>query len=178
MQTEEDELQKAIDEITNKSGGAVESIADSLPPVPPTPDMPGMPEGMPDPVDSGAPGVFQSGRSMATSDPMNSNQSQPEAQPQSQPEVESGSQPESMSPAQEPAGDLSQVKEQALRDLFPLMDKINIMPEQKYRIYEDMFELMGDSSALKSALEAAKQISDDAKRGEALLSIVEMIDNK
>ena len=73
--------------------------------------------------------------------------------------------------------DIAQVKEAALRELFPLMDKINVNPVQKFRIYKDIVELTHDKSVIEPAYSAARKISDERARAEALLFLVELIDN-
>ena len=74
--------------------------------------------------------------------------------------------------------DIEKVKEAALRDLMPLLDKMKINPEEKFRIYRDGIEKLGDNSMFGFAYNAAKEIADENARGEALLYIVEKIDNK
>lgn len=73
--------------------------------------------------------------------------------------------------------DILQVKEAALRELFPLMDKINISPVQKFRIYKDIVELTHDKSVIEPAYAVARKIPDEKSRAEALLFLVELIDN-
>lgn len=70
--------------------------------------------------------------------------------------------------------DLEEVKRNALRELYPLLKNMNINPEQAYDICKQVAE-MGEKGAIAEALEAAKKISDDQTRANALLEIVEMI---
>ena len=72
--------------------------------------------------------------------------------------------------------DMHKIKEAALRDLTPLLDHISMEPAQKFSIYRSMFEDLKDSSVLESAYKAASEIPDDTKRAEALLYLVESID--
>ena len=72
--------------------------------------------------------------------------------------------------------DINQVKEQALRELVPLLANMQINPEQKFKIYRDMIETLHDNSVAMPALEAAKQIQDENTRAEALLYLVTLID--
>ena len=72
--------------------------------------------------------------------------------------------------------EMNQVKEQALRELVPLLANMNINPEQKFKIYRDMIESLHDNSVAMPALEAAKQIQDENIRAEALLYLVTLID--
>ena len=71
---------------------------------------------------------------------------------------------------------IEQVKEAALRDLAPLLGNMHINPSQKFRIYRDIYETMNDYTVLEPAYTAAKEISDENERGEALLYLVESID--
>lgn len=71
---------------------------------------------------------------------------------------------------------ISHVKEEALRELSPLLDKTQLEPEPKFKIYRDMIETLHENSLLMPALEAAKQIQDESARAEALLSLVNLID--
>lgn len=71
--------------------------------------------------------------------------------------------------------DIKQVKDSALRDLLPLLDKMPIDPSRKFSICKDAFEALRDYAILEYAYKAAKKISDDNERGEALLYIVNVI---
>lgn len=75
--------------------------------------------------------------------------------------------------AVETSGDLGSVKQAMLRDLFPLMDKVELAPEQKYDVYKEMIETTGDRNMIPAAYEAVKGISDDAAKAEALLYLVD-----
>ena len=86
--------------------------------------------------------------------------------------------PEAPAPAPVQPQGLStrQIKEAALRDLVPLLDHLNMAPSQKFRIYRDIFESLKDYTVLEPAYRAASEITDDAERAEALLYLVESID--
>ncbi|MBR3176321.1 hypothetical protein IKF26_02905 [Candidatus Saccharibacteria bacterium] len=71
---------------------------------------------------------------------------------------------------------MHQVKEAALRDLIPILDKITLDSTQKFNIYRDIFENLRDYTVLEAAYNAAREIPDDTKRAEALLYLVESID--
>lgn len=80
-------------------------------------------------------------------------------------------------PNQDASGlNMQQVKEAALRDLAPLLDKLTLDPLQKFNIYRDMFENLRDYTILESAYKSAKEIPDETKRAESLLYLVESID--
>ena len=72
---------------------------------------------------------------------------------------------------------LEEIKKQMLQDLYPLMDKIKMQPEQKFKVYRQMIETTGSKDMISSAYEAAKGISDEVGRAEALLFLVEKADN-
>jgi len=76
-----------------------------------------------------------------------------------------------------PAGlNTHQVKEAALRDLIPLLDHINMTPSQKFNICRNIFEDLRDYTVLEQAYRAASEIPDETERAEALLYLVESID--
>lgn len=68
------------------------------------------------------------------------------------------------------------IKEAALRDLVPLIDRLDMNASQRFNLYRDIFEDLKDYTVLGSAYEAAKSIEDETKRAEALLYLVEAID--
>ncbi len=69
-----------------------------------------------------------------------------------------------------------QIKEAALRDLLPLLDRLNMTPSQKFNIYRNVFEDLKDYTILEPAYRVAKEISDETERANALLYLVESID--
>lgn len=71
--------------------------------------------------------------------------------------------------------DMHSIKEAALRDLAPLMDKIDMDPAKRFNLYKDIREKFNDDSVLASAYESAKNIADEKTRGEALLYLFESI---
>lgn len=74
------------------------------------------------------------------------------------------------------AENVKKVKEEALRDLIPLVEKLDMSAEEKFGIYQDILETLGEQSAVQPAYETAKAIADEKARGEALVYIVEKID--
>ena len=70
----------------------------------------------------------------------------------------------------------TEVKKAALRDLVPLLDKININKAQKFSIYKDIFEELKDYTVLEPAYRAARELDDETERANALLYLVEAID--
>lgn len=86
--------------------------------------------------------------------------------------------PEPTSPAPAPAGDsdLEGVKSEALQELRPLVDKLNLEPSEKFDTYLLLIRSTDDKSLIAPAHEAAKLIPDETKRAEALLDIIKEID--
>lgn len=82
----------------------------------------------------------------------------------------------SEAPAEAPSLNMHEVKEAALRDLAPLIGKMDLPASQKFNLYRDMFENLRDYTAIEPAYQAAKNIADEHERGEALLYLVESID--
>ena len=70
---------------------------------------------------------------------------------------------------------IDQVKEAALRELAPILDKLDVPAEQKFDIYKDVIGNYHDSSVIEPAYRAASEIKDDRERGEALLYIIDSI---
>ena len=86
-------------------------------------------------------------------------------------------------PAPEPAPEpipeslnTSEVKKAALRDLVPLLDRISMDESEKFKIYRDIFDDLKDYTILEPAYRAAREISDETERAEALLYLVKSID--
>lgn len=71
---------------------------------------------------------------------------------------------------------MHQVKEAALRDLMPLIDHLNMSPTQKFALFRNIFENLRDYTVLNSAYKAASAIPNDTERAEALLYLIESID--
>ena len=72
--------------------------------------------------------------------------------------------------------DTHQVKQAALRDLIPLIDHLNMNASQKFNFYRNIFDDLHDYTVLEPAYRAAKEISDETERAEALFYLVESID--
>jgi len=72
---------------------------------------------------------------------------------------------------------LEDVKKQMLQDLYPLMDKIKINPDQKFKVYKQMIESTGDKEMITAAYDTAKSLTNETERAEALLYLIEKADN-
>ena len=91
-------------------------------------------------------------------------QPQPEFQPAMQPEFTNSS------------DDLESIKNNAIQDLRPLVDKLNIPEDEKFDTYLLLIRSTDDKALIAPAYQAAKMIADDSKKAQALLDIVKEID--
>lgn len=73
-------------------------------------------------------------------------------------------------------GDLESIKKDALTELRPLVDKLNVSPEEKFDTYLLLLRSTDDQSLLGPAHEAARNIADEARRAQALLDVIKEID--
>lgn len=78
-------------------------------------------------------------------------------------------------PASPNADELLDIKQQALQQLSPLVDHLDQTPEEKFRTTMMMIQASDNQSLVKTAYEAAKEISDEKARAQALLDIVNEI---
>ena len=74
------------------------------------------------------------------------------------------------------ANNLDGIRKEALTELRPLVDKLNLAPEEKFDIYLLLLRSTDDTALIAPAHEAAKNIADESKRAEALLDIIKEID--
>jgi hypothetical protein len=83
-------------------------------------------------------------------------------------------------PAPEPAhlivDDLAAIKKQALLELRPLIEKLNLLPEEKFDIYLMLLRSTDDKTLIAPAHNAARNIADEIRRAQALLDIIKEID--
>ena len=103
------------------------------------------------------------------------NQPAPLSEPAPEPTPEPA--PEPITPNPTETLNMHQVKEAALRDLVPLLDHLNMNASQKFDIYRNIFEELKDYTVLDPAYKAASEIPDDTERAEALFYLVKSIDN-
>ncbi len=73
-------------------------------------------------------------------------------------------------------GDLEEIKKQALIELRPLVDKLNLEPEEKFEIYLLLLRSTDDKTLIDPAHKTATEIADESKRAQALLDIIKEID--
>lgn len=74
------------------------------------------------------------------------------------------------------AGELDSVKQQAITELRPLVDKLTLPPEEKFDTLLLLIRSTDDKTLIAPAHEAAKAITDETRRAEALLNIIKEID--
>lgn len=72
--------------------------------------------------------------------------------------------------------DLNSIKTEALSELRPLVDKLNVEPEEKFDTYLLLLRSTDDRTLIAPAHEAARNIADEARRAQALLDIIKEID--
>ncbi len=78
-------------------------------------------------------------------------------------------------PAVGPSDDLLSIKQQALQQLSPLVSHLDQTPEEKFRTTMMMIQASDDQTLVKDAYEAARQITDEKAKAQALLDIVNEI---
>ncbi len=71
--------------------------------------------------------------------------------------------------------DLLNIKQQALGQLSPLIDHLDQTPEEKFNTTMMMIQASDNQGLIKAAYDAAQQITDEKKRAQALLDIVNEI---
>ncbi len=78
-------------------------------------------------------------------------------------------------PASETPGELDDVKKEALEDLRPLIEKLDLEPADKFDKYLMMLRASDDPTLIKPAYEAAKNISGEKEKAQALLDVINEI---
>lgn len=145
--SDDQELAKVLAGVSNEVDSAAASPVVPEPMVPPTP--------MPDPIVDDAPAAsIPDPVAMATPAPV-------------------------IAPAPVPSlGDtnLDTIKQAALGELRPLVDKLDVSPEEKFDTYLLLLRSTDDRDLIAPAHEAAKAIADEARRAQALLDIIKEID--
>lgn len=76
-----------------------------------------------------------------------------------------------------PSGDaLNGVKQSAIKELRPLVEKLNVSPEEKFDTYLLLIRSTDDKSLVDPAYQIAKNIRDETRRAQALLDIIKEVD--
>lgn len=73
------------------------------------------------------------------------------------------------------ASDLLDIKQEALKQLSPLVGHLNQTPEEKFRTTMMMIQASDDQSLISQAYQAAQEITDEKTRAQALLDIINEI---
>ena len=71
---------------------------------------------------------------------------------------------------------LENIKKDALEELRPLVDKLELAPEEKFDTLLLIIRSTDDRSLVSAAHDAAKAIGDETKRAAALLDVIKEID--
>lgn len=71
---------------------------------------------------------------------------------------------------------LDEVKMEAINELRPIIDKLNLPPDEKFDTYLLLLRCTDDRSLVPPAHEVAKQIEDESRRAQALLDIIKEIE--
>lgn len=74
------------------------------------------------------------------------------------------------------SSELDSIKLDALKELRPLMDKVELPAEEKFDTYLMLIRSTDDSSLIQPAHTAAQNIGDEKRKAEALLEIIKEID--
>jgi hypothetical protein len=98
------------------------------------------------------------------------------AEPVATPAPEPVTTPMTPAPMSGVGGDLESIKKDALSELRPLVDKLNVAPEEKFDTYLLLLRSTDDQALIAPAHEAARGITDEARRAQALLDIIKEID--
>jgi hypothetical protein len=79
-------------------------------------------------------------------------------------------------PVAQMSSDLTGIKKDAITELRPLVDKLDLNPEEKFDIYLMILRSTDDTTLIAPAHAAARNIADEARRAQALLDIIKEID--
>lgn len=72
--------------------------------------------------------------------------------------------------------DLATIKKDALLELRPLIDKLDLAPEEKFDIYLLLLRSTDDTTLIAPAHLVARDIADESRRAQALLDTIKEID--
>lgn len=101
-----------------------------------------------------------------------SEDSQPETQEQLQ---DTPSEPVIPAPSTIHTDDLLDIKQEALHDLSPLVDKLDLNADEKFKTIMMLIQASDDQSLIPQAYELAKGLDDEKAKAQALLDIVNEI---
>ena len=98
----------------------------------------------------------------------------PEPEPEPVAQLKPAKTPATVTPVAD--NDLDNVKNEAIKELRPLVDKLNISAEEKFDTYLLLIRSTDDKTLIAPAHEAAKNIADESRRAQALLDVIKEID--
>lgn len=75
-----------------------------------------------------------------------------------------------------PSDDLGSIKKDALLELRPLVDKLELSAEERFDIYLLLLRSTDDKTLIEPAHEAARNIADETRKAQALLDVIKEID--
>lgn len=81
-----------------------------------------------------------------------------------------------VAPVSTASPELDSIKKDALSELRPLVDKLDLPADEKFDTLLLIIRSTDDKSLVSAAHEAAKNISDETKRAQALLDVIKEID--
>ncbi len=84
--------------------------------------------------------------------------------------------PTVVTPPSTSTDNLEDIKKDALLELRPLVDKLDISPEEKFDTYLLLIRSTDDKALIAPAHAAAQAIADEARRAQALLDVIKEID--
>lgn len=71
--------------------------------------------------------------------------------------------------------DLSTLKQDALHELSPLIGQLNQTPDEKYATAKMVYEETKDQNILNAVYEAAKNLTDEKAKAEAIYDVIQKI---
>ena len=83
--------------------------------------------------------------------------------------------PPKPSPVNVHTDDLLDIKHEALHDLSPLVDKLDLSAEEKFKTVMMLIQASDDQTLIPQAYEIAKNIGDEKAKAQALLDVVNEI---
>lgn len=125
------------------------------------------------PVPSPSPGGFSS--DTYGDAPVQDNQPDPASTPSVSEEPAESNMPVDSRPKSSDDNELLSIKQEALQELSPLIDHLEQNSEEKFRTTMMMIQASDNKTLIPQAFKSARDISDDKKRAQALLDIVNEI---
>ncbi len=180
--TVDNDLQKAIDDITKNTNQdpvfADPVAAPSSIPEGDTGELASPVGPFPAPEPFAAPAPAPAEMPVDMPEPMPAPEAAPAPMPETIAAPEPIAAPEMMmpeTPAPAPSTDMTNVKNAVLRDLAPIVGKINMDPSKKFNLYKEIREDLHDDSVIAPAYESAREIADETERADALLYIYDSL---